>query len=270
MKIRSFIILILLGIHCISDAQSYRNETSRNYASKARTRKKVKEKVYKNNIVKLNLTGLAVKSFGLQYEHKIRKKASIALGLIYRPKSTWIVSKFYDSTNSATGISNETKFMYATSRFRTFMITPELRYYLGRQAPNGLYLSAFARARMDRLAFKYNYYDNNTIEREGLANLDETLIGGGIMLGYQIVTRKKLTIDFWFLGPWIGNQNVKLRSEVNANNISEIQQKFIAEDMKPLLGKEKDIQWNSKGIDTKFNYFGIGVRFFGINIGYSF
>ncbi len=257
-------------MYCISDAQSYRNDASRKYASKAKSKKKVKERVYKNNVVKLNLTGLIVKSFGVQYEHKIRKKASIALGLTYRPKSTWFVSKFYDSTSTSSGISNETKFMYSTSRYRSLMITPEFRYYLGRQAPNGLYLAAFARARMDRLAFKYNYYDNNTIEREGLANLDETLIGGGIMLGYQIVTRKKLTIDFWFLGPWIGNQNVKLRSEVNANNISEIQQKFIAEDMKPLLGKEKDIQWNSKGIDTKFNYFGIGVRFFGINIGYSF
>ena len=55
--------------------------------------------------------------------------------------------------------------------------------------------AAFGRVKMDRIAFDYNYFDNNSMQRKGSANLDETLIGGGIMLGCQIITRKKWTID---------------------------------------------------------------------------
>ncbi len=267
--------LFLLAFFCFSaesiDAQSYRNDASRKYASSPQSKRKKKERVYKSNIIKLNLTGLIFKSIGIQEERKIGRKTSLALGLTYRPKGAWFLSKYYDTTTASTGVSQETKFMLASSRLRSFMVTPEFRYYLGRQAPNGLYLAAFARFKFNKTQFMYHYYDDVDFEqRTALANLNETMIGGGILFGYQLVTRKRLTIDFWFLGPWIGNQHVKLYSTVNTANISSLQQTFIAQDMKDMLGKEHEINWNSQGILTKFNYFDISARFLGINIAYSF
>jgi len=255
----------------IASAQSYRNDASKKYSAMPRSKKKIKEKIYKDNVVKLNLSGLIIKSVGLQYERKTSRKTSFALGVIYRPKSSWFLSKFFDTTTLSTGYSQETKSMLASSKYRSFMVTPEFKYYLGRQAPHGLYLSAFLRYKSDRTDFNYHYYEDiNPNQQIGLASLKETMIGGGILFGYQLVTSKRLTIDFWFVGPWIGNRHVNLSSKVNTANISELQQKFIAQDMKPLFGKEHEIYWDKTGIATTFNYFDFSARFVGINIGYSF
>jgi hypothetical protein len=267
------LLLLILFILALQDmeAQSYRNDASRKYAASPQSKRKKKERIYKKNIVKFNLTGLMLKSAGFQYERKISRKTSLSLGLIYRPKGAWFLSRFYDTTTASTGYSQETKFMLASSRLRSFSITPEFRYYLGRQAPKGLYLAAFTRFKFNKTQFNYHYYDDvNFEQRIALANLNETMIGGGILFGYQLVTRKQWTVDFWFLGPWIGNQHVKLYSDVNAANINPLQQTFISQDMKDMLGKEHDIQWNRKGILTQFNYFDISARFLGINIAYSF
>jgi hypothetical protein len=37
-----------------------------------------------------------------------------------------------------------------------------------------------------------------------------------------------------------------------------------------MLSKEHDIQWNTKGILTTFNYVALSARFAGINVAYSF
>jgi len=252
-------------------AQRYRNDASKKYEASPLSKRKIKEQVYKKNIVKFNLTGLILKSAGFQYEHKIGRKTSLSLGLIYRPKATWFLSNYYDTTSASTGYSQESKFMIASSRLRSFILTPEFRYYLGRQAPSGLYLAAFARVKSNKKQFSYHYYDDvNLVQRSALGNLNETMIGVGILFGYQLVTRKRLTIDCWFLGPWIGNQHVKLLSNVNTSSISSLQQTFIAQDMKVMLSKEHDIQWNTKGILTTFNYLDLSARFAGINVAYSF
>ena len=266
---------------CDLSAQAYRNETSRKYASSSKSKKKLKERAYHDNLIKLNLSSLVFKSIGLQYERKIARKKSLAIGFIYRPKGSWFLSKFYDTTNASTGISQETRFMYTSSKFSTFMFTPEFRYYLSRQAPRGLYLAAFLRTRFDKTSFNYHYYeDNNITQKIGLANLNETMIGGGIMLGLQLITRKNISIDLWFVGPWVFNKSVKLESKVNTTNISELQQKFLSQDMKPWLErfsfneddftKGEDVRWNANGVMTKFNYVSVGARFVGINIAYNF
>ena len=271
MKSKLLLIFLFIFATQILNAQSYRNDASKKYAASPLSKRKKKERVYKKNIVKFNLTGLILKSAGFQYEHKISRKTSLALGLIYRPKGSWFLSHYYDTTTASTGYSQESKFMLASSRLRSFSITPEFRYYLGRQAPKGLYLAAFARLKFNKTQFTYHYYDDvNFVQRTALGILNENMIGGGVLFGYQLVTRKRLTIDFWFLGPWIGNQHVKLSSSVNANNINSLQQTFISQDMKAMLSKDHDIQWNSKGILTSFNYFDISARFLGINMAYSF
>ncbi len=271
MPSKLMVLLCFLFAVTIANAQSYKNDASKKYAASPKSKKKVKEKVYKDNIAKLNISGLIIKSVGLQYERKFKKKKTFAFGLIYRPKGSWTISKFYDTTTASTGLSQETKFMLASSKYRALMLTPELRYYFSRQAPRGLYLAAFARCSFEKTEFNFHYNENNDpVQKIGLANLNETMIGGGLMLGFQIVTRKQWTLDFWFLGPWIGDRFAHLKSKVNGANILDLQQKFISQDIKPLLGKETDIKWNENGISTKYNYFSIGARLLGINFGWNF
>ena len=257
------------------NAQAYRNTQGEERLTEFKKRKKIKEREYKDNILKINLTSLIFKSAALQYERKIARKKTFALGLIYRPSSEFIVYKFLD-TASGIAISQEARDMYGTAKLRSIMITPELRHYFSKQAPKGLYLALFARGRFDQTPFSFTYYeDNNAQEKTGKAILNERYIGGGLMLGLQLVTRKQLSIDFWFIGPWVYTKQTHLTSKLNTARISELQQKFISEDMKYLVenGNTKnahEVKWNDKGIDTKFNTWFFSSRFLGVNIGYSF
>lgn len=262
--------LCLLHEHLL--AQSYRNQQSTDQPMLRRSRLRAREVKFAPNMIKLNMTGLLMKSFGVQYEHRLKKKITLAGGLIYRPMGSWFFARYYDTTQASVGISQETRFMFSSSRYRSLMLTPEMRYYFGRRAPRGFYLAAFLRARIDRTLFDFHYYEDlvaNTQQKIGQGRLNETMLGGGVMAGFQLITKKHWGIDFWFLGPWIGNQHVSLKSDVNAKNISSLQQTFIGQDMKAWIN-DKEIEWSDKGIDTKLNYFNIGARFFGINFAYNF
>lgn len=271
---KKWLVLIfgLFILHQDSIAQAYHNERANDQQMLRRSRLRAREVKFAPNMVKLNLTGLLMKSVGVQYEHRVRKKITLAGGLIYRPMGSWFFARYYDTTNASVGISQETRFMYSSSRYRSLMLTPELRYYLGRRAPRGFYLAAFLRARIDRTNFDFHYYEDlasNTQQQIGLGRLNETMLGGGVMAGFQLITKKHWGIDFWFLGPWIGNQHVSLTSAVNAKNISSLQRTFIGQDMKPWVN-DKAIEWNDNGIATKLNYFNAGARFLGINFAYNF
>ncbi|MBK7762275.1 MAG: DUF3575 domain-containing protein [Bacteroidetes bacterium] len=266
MKTIIIVVITILSILQNVTAQKYRVEGGKNPTKSPKN----KGRVYKNNIVKLNVSGLLFKSIGLQYEHKIKRKSSLAMGFIYRPMGSWVVAKIYD-TASNLNISNETRFMYRTSEYRSLMLTPEYRYYLGKQAPKGLYLAPFIRLKADKTIFNYHYYDELTMEQKvGDAAINETMLGAGIMMGYQVVSRKKFTIDFWFLGPWGGYYNMSLKSKVNTAGISSLQQTFIGQDMGTVINDLTTVKWNEGGIDTKVKQANWGMRFFGINFGWSF
>lgn len=262
------LLLLQLGV----EAQGYRNQTDNRQPMLRRSRMRAREVKFDPNMVKLNVTGLLMKSVGVQYEHRWKRKITLAGGVIYRPMGSWFFARYYDTTQASVGVSQETRFMYSSSRFRSMMLTPEFRYYLGRRAPRGFYLAAFLRARIDRTLFDFHYYEDlvsNTQQQIGLGRLNETMLGGGIMAGFQLITKKHWGIDFWFLGPWVGNQHVSLKSDVNAKNISSLQQTFIGQDMKAWIN-DREIKWSDKGIDTRLNYLNVGVRFFGINFAYNF
>lgn len=266
MKTIFICVITMICLVPYSNAQKYRVEGGKKPTESPRN----KTRAYKDNIVKLNLSGLLFKSIGIQYEHKIKRKSSIALGLIYRPMSTWVVARIYD-TSTNINISNESRFMYRTSKYRSFMITPEYRFYLSKQAPKGLYLAPFIRFKADKINFNYHYYDEISMQQKvGDASIYETMLGAGVMLGYQVISRKKFTVDFWFLGPWGGYYNMRLKSKVNTASISSLQQSFIGQDMKSIINDITTIKWNEEGINTNASQANWGIRTFGINLGWNF
>ena len=90
------------------------------------------------------------------------------------------------------------------------------------------------------------------------------------MCGYQLITRRKWLLDFWFLGPWVGADRSHLHSQVDASRISTLQQTFISNDMASFLNSSNAIKWTSGGIENRFTQAYLGVRMLGIHIGYNF
>ena len=263
---------VLLLFMQTSFAQSYNHDTGKPIKKKSTVKNKQKEKQFLPDVIKLNLTGLVLKGIGVQYERRVRRKLSLAIGVIYRPMGIWPIARLYDSSSQTTiNFSLETKFMYGSSKYRSLMLTPELRYYLGRHAPRGLYLAPFVRLAVDRTRFRFHYYEDNTgIQKLGTGYLNETSIGAGVLFGYQLITRRKWGIDFWFIGPWIGSDQANLKSSLPADKISDLQQKFISQDMKSFINNATDVTWNSQGIATSFHQLFIGCRLIGINFARNF
>lgn len=119
------------------------------------------------NALKMNPVSLLVKTGNISYERVVSGKTSAQLGAFY----------------SGVGLDH--------FKYGGFGITPEVRFYLGRnaQALNGVYAAPFAR------------YQNFAIRDEELKSKARfSTVGGGAVVGYQKAFPSGFTLDF-FAGP---------------------------------------------------------------------
>ena len=93
------------------------------------------------NIVKLNVAAFALKTFSVQYERALGRKTSLALGFRATPKSHLP----FKSTIESIIDDEETWRNVRNLETGSFAITPEFRYYLGKQDRRGFYLAPFVR-----------------------------------------------------------------------------------------------------------------------------
>jgi hypothetical protein len=237
---------------------------------------KKKKQVYEvvNNVVKLNIPGLLIRSFGAQYERKLNRSKSFAMGVIYRPNfKTPILNVLLQDTNFTA--SAETLFMLKSSRYRSLMLTPEFRFYFKKKTPRGLYLAPFLRYKHEMLSsnFRYQESSNGGIIKTGVYKNRSDAFGAGILFGLQVLTRKKVSIDFWFLGPWAGIQFTKNSSDIPTASLNEFDKAYIesvTEGYNDRFGYDNTYKWTGTGFGNSRSGFTLGLRMFGIHIGYSF
>lgn len=239
---------------------------------KTSSKRKVKEYVYPPNVIKLNLTGLIFKTIGMQYEHKISNNMSVALGLTYRPKSTFLLYNMMSQDAANFGLSQASAYMFSTAKYNRFAITPELKYYFKKKAPKGLYLAPFLRYQREATTFNFKYTESNTSTTQskiGSATQSENKFGLGILFGYQIIKTNKLAIDFWFLGPWFGQNTSKLNAKINMTDVTDFDKSILDSDMEDIYGNQT-IKWDGTGINSSYKKYSIGARMIGVNIGINF
>lgn len=262
------LLILLLFIGQVSPAQS----TRPSYGTDRK--KKPKPYVYPPNVVKLNLSGLFMKSVGVQLEHRLTPRLSIAGGVSYRPNSGLLLYKFMADSAASFGLSPETAQSLRTARFGSITVTPELRYYFKKRAPKGLYLCPFLRYRRDTWKYDYVYQESNqipSVSKQGTLTLRENSLGIGLLFGLHVVSKKKFAIDFWFLGPWAGFNRFSLRSPLNAGGLNEFDKAIIASKVESLINSDNfPVKWSSKGIESTGTQPAYGLRMVGINVGYNF
>jgi len=126
-----------------------------------------------DNVIKINIFSPIVKTFNIQFEHKLKADQSFQLGFFY------------------TGVSS------SNTDFRGFGITPEYRFYLSdTEAPAGVYIAPFVRYQSYTLT---NGGDKGTL----------SLFGGGVIIGKQWIFKKKIAMDL-FIGPSYSSGSVKV------------------------------------------------------------
>ena len=134
-----------------------------------------------SGVIKTNPMGWFAGQYQFGYEHFLSEKASIQLmpggifGSVSLTSSTLDSTLAFESVNATRG---------------GFIVIPEFRYYLGGEAPDGLYVSGFGRFRSVK----------TTLDNDASSSQTRSAIGAGFVLGYQYMLANGFCGEI-FLGP---------------------------------------------------------------------
>lgn len=146
-------------------------------------------------IIKANPFGWFAGQYQFGYEHFLSEKLSVQV----MPGGIFSVVNL--SIADSTGFSFES---YEATR-GGFIVVPEVRYYLGDVAPDGLYIAPFGRFRSVK----------TTVDSDQASTRTRQSIGGGFVLGYQYQLANGLTGEL-FLGPQFKSSTTTYTSNFEA------------------------------------------------------
>ena len=168
--------------------------------------KEKKKKDYPENAVKLNLTGIALKNYSLQYERVLNKKISLAFSFRTMPETG---VPFKNTIIDLTDNDPDATDVLESLKLSNTAITPEVRFYLGKKGfGRGFYIAPFYRyASFKASNVKFSYTNMLNTESDILLAGKVTAHTGGLLFGSQWVIAKHFCLDFWILGPHYGSGN---------------------------------------------------------------
>jgi hypothetical protein len=217
------------------------------------------------NIVKVNLSSLALKNIALQYERAIAKKTSLALGLRFQPKGTIPfkseLEKQVDNEDVQIGDFKE----------GNFAITPEIRFYFGKkEGLKGFYLAPYIRYASFDLEGPISYNSGGS-KKKGIFAGKLNSFSGGIMIGSQFKLGKNLMLDWWIAGGHggFGNGDLQYKADVplTPSEQSSLKSNIESVDL-PFVKFTYNVDANGATIKAQGAW--AGLRGFGLNLGYRF
>lgn len=224
--------------------------------------------------VKLNLSSLPFSTISMQYEYLLGNKMSVALGARYTPSSK---IPFLDKIIDFADIDEEMdaqdeiniKEILESSRLSGFAITPEFRFYLGKTG-KGFYLAPFLRYEQHNFHAKTEY--TTSYNDIGLAStaISFNSYGAGIMIGSQFKISRNVYLDWWILGPYFRNTQIKI--DLEGKNIPEEDKTSFEESIEDfeLGGFKPSIERQGDHIIAKGSINFWAIRGFGLNLAFRF
>lgn len=155
------------------------------------------------NVVKLNLWGLAFKSFSFQYERVLGNKTSVCGGLRFSPFSN-LAGRFNGGLSSGQNLAGD----ITSVKYGNWAITPEFRYYLSKQAGKGFYLAPFLRYESFGLKSSFLLKDGGANVADFKGSLGG--LGAGLMTGAQFSLGEKISLDWWIAGGYMKFHTLKM------------------------------------------------------------
>ena len=224
----------------------------------------------RNNIIKINLTSIALKNYSLQYEHVVNHSQSFALNVAFSPK---VSLPFKQTLLDQFGNNDDAKNAIESTKFTKISITPEYRFYLGKKgAPRGFYLAPFARYTHMTLDQDYPFTPSDNVPHLAHVTGKFSGIGGGIMAGAQWSLSKSITLDWWIIGPFIGSMNASFHgtddmSDMSAQDKANLESNIESTKI-PLWTIDATVGNNT--IDAKLKGPFYGIRGLGFSLGLRF
>jgi hypothetical protein len=151
----------------------------------------------------------------------------------------------------------------------TSVITPELRFYVGRHgALRGFYLAPYARISTYEVEGPV-MYQSGANQKEVYFTGKFSNTTGGLMLGSQFRLSNRFTLDWWIIGASIGSGNGDM---VAAAQLTQLEQQQLRSTLASIEIPSTEIKYdvNSSGATITTTGTMIGARGLGINIGFRF
>lgn len=250
-----------------TDTEMISSETGNDYT--------VSDKPSKN-LIKVNLTSLAILNFSLQYERVLSKNFSAAVSFSLMPKKstpTIIADQFVRVGEIFVDeMDAETEDIIRNLSFSSYSITPEVRFYPGKKGyGTGFYMALF---------YRYGHYEASNLPIPYTTDLpDEITIftsgtitshTGGLLLGYQWSLGKHMCLDWQMFGPHFGVSSGDFlglpSSPLSAQDQTDIEDEFMKVDSRLL---DQTITATADEVKMSFNGPWGGIRF-AVSIGVKF
>jgi hypothetical protein len=214
------------------------------------------------NLIKLNLTGILLKNYSLQYERVLNKKISIALQYRIMPETS---IPFKSSILKVVGDDDpDTKKIIEDFRMSNYAITPEVRFYLSKKGyGRGFYIAPFYRyASFTSNDFNVFYTDDNNVEQSVKMSGKLTSNTGGILIGAQKDLGEHVVLDISFFGPHYGSGKGDFRG-TTSQPLTADEQNDLREQLEDI-----DIPFTDKTVNVNAN--GASLKLDGPWGGYRF
>lgn len=222
-----------------------------------------KPQIENKNMVKLNLLALTTGNISLQYERLITPKTTVGVTVNVMPSkglpfSSSIESLVDDKTTSA---------QLQQVSVSSFSVTPEIRFYLGKEGYKGFYIAPFLRYGKYNVDFPVNY-DYEGTEQNIMIDGTVKAFSGGFAIGAQWRVYKEFYLDWMIMGPHYGSAKGTLEGKkaINENEQAAIKKALNDLDL-PVVDLEYEV--NDSGAKAKLDGPWAGIRA-SIGIGYRF
>lgn len=154
--------------------------------------------IFKNQ-VKMNVPALFLKNFSFSYERAVTKKIAVGLGIRFAPSATLPFQGQIES------IIDDKEAYERIKDFKTgnFSITPQVRFYLGKEAFKGFYLAPFASYSTFNASGPYRF-TSSAGQLDMPLSGDIKTVTGGVFIGSQFNINDRFGLDI-FIGPNYGS-----------------------------------------------------------------
>lgn len=199
----------------------------------------------RRNMLKLNVLGFTSGSISLQYERLLAPKTSVALGMNIMPERDIPYFNFVEDIVKDKGAIDLLKDVKMTA----FSLTPEVRFYLGKEGLRGFYVAPFLRYDRFSVSLPVDYIYQNRLETVTInGNVDG--FSAGLSFGTQWKLSEKLYLDCTFVGMSYGFASGELggKRPLNAEEQAEVRKALDAAEIKKI-----DYTYNvhEQGVDVK-------------------
>jgi len=235
----------------------------------------VVKKTYKKNNVKINLTSLLLKNYSFYYERMVTRKIGFSAGYRFMPETNLGEVKHLKTFFKALG-SDDDDIDETLNKIdlKNNAITAEVRFYLGHKpGARGFYFSLMGRYTSFEFDYPYDYSTNTseyTIPLKGKFNT----LSGGIGFGSQWIIAKRVVLDLYILGGLYGKLKGDMNGNMDLSGLSAAEKLELESELEDgfTLGNNNylDATVTNAGVSGKLNGPIVGIRAFGLSLGFVF